>query len=128
MTEAPGETQTPGTPEAAASPARVLASEYNSNRAFADFPISPEVLKGLTELGYAMATPIQAASIEPALAGKDLVLRAKTGTGKTAAFGIPIVEKVLAGDRRTRAVVLAPTRELALQIAQEVAGIARFKD
>ena len=66
-----------------------------------------------------MATPVQAETIDPALAGKDLLVRAKTGTGKTAAFSIPIIERVPAGERSAKAVVLAPTRELAQQIAEE---------
>ena len=99
-----------------------------SDRAFRDFPLSPEVLKGIDELGYKLATPVQAASIEPALAGRDLVVRSRTGTGKTAAFCIPMVERIAAGDRVTRAIVLAPTRELARQVAQECAGIAKYKD
>ncbi|MDP2312683.1 MAG: DEAD/DEAH box helicase, partial [Pseudomonadota bacterium] len=99
-----------------------------SDRRFADFPISSEVLQGLTELGYSMATPVQAMTIDPALAGKDLLVRAKTGTGKTAAFCVPVVERITAGDRKPRAIMLAPTRELAIQIAQECTGIAKYKD
>lgn len=99
-----------------------------SGRTFADFPISPEVLQGLTAMGYADATPVQAQTIDPALAGRDLIVRAKTGTGKTAAFCVPIVERIAEGEHRTRAIVLSPTRELAIQIAQECAAIAKFKD
>jgi ATP-dependent RNA helicase DeaD len=106
----------------------VVASDYNSDRQFSDFPISPEVLQGLTEKGYATATGVQAAAIEPAIAGRDLVVRSKTGTGKTAAFCIPMVERIKAGDRKTRAIVLAPTRELARQVAQECTAIAQYKD
>lgn len=102
-------------------------SDYSSGKKFVDMPLSPEVIAGLEAMGYFDATPIQAAGIAPALAGKDLILRAKTGTGKTAAFGIPVIEGILAGECKTRALILAPTRELALQISQELAGIARFK-
>ncbi len=107
---------------------RRLGADYRSGRRFADFAISPEVLAGLAALGYEHATPIQAASIEPGLAGRDLLLRAKTGTGKTAAFGVPVLDRIPAGTRKPRALILAPTRELALQVAQELTGIARFKD
>ena len=79
-------------------------------------------------MGYANATPVQASTIDPALAGRDLVVRAKTGTGKTAAFCVPIVERIADGDRHTRAIILSPTRELAIQISQECAAIAKFKD
>lgn len=103
-------------------------SDYVSERAFSDFPLSPEVLKGIEEKGYTVATRVQAMTLEPALAGKDLVVRSKTGTGKTAAFSIPIVEKVASGDRKTRAIMLAPTRELARQVAAECAAIAKYKD
>ena len=106
----------------------VVTSDYNSDRSFSDFPLSPEVLQGLTEKGYTTATGVQAAAIEPAVAGRDLVVRSKTGTGKTAAFCIPMVERIQAGDRKTRAIVLAPTRELARQVAQECTAIAQYKD
>jgi len=102
--------------------------DYVSDRAFADFPVAPDVLKGIAELGYVTATPVQAATIEAAIAGKDMLVRAKTGTGKTAAFCVPIVERATAGARMPQAVVLAPTRELAQQIGEECAEIAKYKD
>ena len=103
-------------------------ADYVSDRAFADFPISSEVLAGLQGLGYTMSTPVQAMMIDPALAGKDLLVRAKTGTGKTCAFCVPVVERIQAGDRKVRALVLAPTRELAIQVAQECTAIGAFLD
>ncbi len=103
-------------------------ADYVSDRAFADFPVSPEVLQGVAELGYVHATPVQAVTIEPVLAGRHLLVRAKTGTGKTAAFCVPIVEVMEAGARRTQAIVLAPTRELAQQIGEECAAIAKYRD
>jgi ATP-dependent RNA helicase DeaD len=108
--------------------AEVLSDDYQSGRTFADFPLGAEVLKGLEELGYEAATAVQAATIEPGLAGKDLLVRAKTGTGKTAAFGLPIIARTEAGSRKVNAVVLTPTRELALQVAEEIAAIAKYKD
>ena len=102
--------------------------DYKSGRRFADFPLSAEVLKGLEEMGYDEATSVQSASIEPGLAGKDLIVRAKTGTGKTSAFGIPIVERLDAGCRKVQGIILSPTRELANQIAKELAALARYKD
>ncbi|MCP4809821.1 MAG: DEAD/DEAH box helicase [Proteobacteria bacterium] len=102
--------------------------DYKSGRRFEDFPISEEILRGLDEMGYTEATSVQAAAIEPGIAGKDLIVRAKTGTGKTTAFGIPIVERIEAGCRKPQGIVLSPTRELANQIARELSAIAKFKD
>ncbi|MCB9671939.1 MAG: DEAD/DEAH box helicase [Alphaproteobacteria bacterium] len=103
-------------------------TDYVSDRRFADFPISSDVLRGIHELGYEHATPVQSATIEPALAGKDMLVRAKTGTGKTTAFCLPIIERIEDGTRKPSALVLAPTRELAQQIAEEAAGLARYRD
>lgn len=103
-------------------------SDYVSDRAFADFPIRAETLKGISELGYTTSTPVQAATIDPACAGKDLLVRAKTGTGKTSAFCVPIVERCEDGTRKPQAVILAPTRELAQQIAEECDAIAKYRD
>ena len=102
--------------------------DYKSGRRFEDFPISEELLRGLDEMGYSEATSVQAAAIEPGIAGKDLIVRAKTGTGKTTAFGIPMVERIEAGARFPQGIVLSPTRELANQIARELSAIAKFKD
>ncbi len=111
-----------------APPPAPAKSDYKSDRTFADFPISPAALQALGEMGYVYATPVQAATIEPALAGKDLMVRAKTGTGKTTAFGLPMIERVEAGARVTQALVLAPTRELAVQVSQEIAQLAKYRD
>jgi ATP-dependent RNA helicase DeaD len=102
--------------------------DYNSGRPFDSFPVSESLLKGLGEMGYTMATPVQAQSIEPALAGRDMLVRAKTGTGKTTAFGLPICELVDEGARCTQAIILSPTRELANQIARELSEIVKYKD
>jgi ATP-dependent RNA helicase DeaD len=117
------ESETPAT-EAPPSTKRA----HLSDRRFADFPLSPEILKGILEYGFEYATPVQAAAIEPALAGKDLLVRAKTGTGKTAAFGIPMAERIEDGERKPRGLVLAPVRELAQQIAEEIGGIIAYRD
>ncbi len=103
-------------------------TDHLSDRSFADFPISPAALQALGDLGYKMATPVQARTIEPALAGRDLIVRAKTGTGKTAAFGVPMIERLDDGARVTQALALAPTRELAVQVAQELAALAKYRD
>ncbi|KUI30912.1 cold-shock protein [Mycobacterium sp. IS-1742] len=85
---------------------------------FADLQIHPEVLRAVTEVGYESPSAIQAATIPAMLAGSDVVGLAQTGTGKTAAFAIPILSKIDTSSRHTQALVLAPTRELALQVAE----------
>ena len=106
----------------------VKSSDYDSQRAFADFPLSAEILQGIEAHGYKMATAVQASTLDAALAGRDMVVRSKTGTGKTAAFCLPILERVPAGTRTPQAIILAPTRELARQVAQEASALAQFKD
>jgi ATP-dependent RNA helicase DeaD len=103
-------------------------ADYKSGRRFADFPLSDQTIKGLDEMGYVEATSVQAEAIEPAIAGKDMIVRAKTGTGKTAAFGIPCIERCEPGSRYVQAIILSPTRELANQIARELADISKYKD
>jgi ATP-dependent RNA helicase RhlE len=92
-------------------------------RSFNDLSLSAPMLDAVTRAGYETPTPIQARAIPPALAGRDLIGCAQTGTGKTAAFAIPIVERLSAARPAAgaRALVLAPTRELALQISQAFA-------
>ncbi|MGE0215324.1 DEAD/DEAH box helicase [Mycolicibacterium sp.] len=85
---------------------------------FADLQIHPAVLQAVTDVGYESPSPIQAATIPAMLAGSDVVGLAQTGTGKTAAFAIPILSKIDTDSRTTQALVLAPTRELALQVAE----------
>ena len=85
---------------------------------FADLQIHPAVLQAVTDVGYETPSPIQAATIPALLAGSDVVGLAQTGTGKTAAFAIPILSRIDTDNRQTQALVLAPTRELALQVAE----------
>jgi ATP-dependent RNA helicase RhlE len=91
--------------------------------------LDPRILKAVQEAGYTEPTPIQTAAIPPILAGQDLIGIAQTGTGKTAAFTLPILTQLAAaplqGARRTRVLVLAPTRELAVQIEENVRAYAR---
>ncbi len=91
------------------------------------FDISEETLRAIQDMGYVKPTPIQEMTIEPLLAGKDLIGQAQTGTGKTAAFGIPLVEMVDASEKCTQAIVLSPTRELAVQTAGEIAKLAKYR-
>lgn len=93
---------------------------------FEELSLSKEILKGIKDMGFEEASPIQAKSIKPLLEGKDIIGQAQTGTGKTAAFGIPILEMVDKGDD-IQAIVLCPTRELSLQISKEIGALAKYK-
>ncbi|MDT0635797.1 DEAD/DEAH box helicase [Spectribacter hydrogenooxidans] len=86
--------------------------------AFRDLGLSDAVMRALDSVGYETPTPIQAATIPPLLAGQDILGQAQTGTGKTAAFALPILSRLPAGGRAPGALVLAPTRELAIQVAE----------
>src|SRR5258706_9584261 len=103
-------------------------SDYISTASFADLPRSEELCRGIGDRGYTTPTPVQAAVFGPILAGRDVICRSKTGTGKTAAFGIPILERIPGGTRKASALVLCNTRELALQVAQELEALARHKN
>ncbi|HYS81431.1 MAG TPA: DEAD/DEAH box helicase [Anaeromyxobacteraceae bacterium] len=104
------------------------ASDYVAEGSFDDLHLSEAVRRGIADRGYTRPTPVQAATVGPILAGKDVIVRSKTGTGKTAAFGIPILERIPAGHRRPSALVMCPTRELALQVADEIAALGKHKD
>nr|MBZ4194631.1 DEAD/DEAH box helicase [Candidatus Contendobacter sp.] len=93
--------------------------------AFDQLALSPPLLATLVELGYEAPTPIQAATIPYLLDGHDVLGQAQTGTGKTAAFALPILEKLNLADRQPQALVLTPTRELAIQVAEAFQGYAR---
>jgi len=99
-----------------------------SSTAFSSLHLKPTMLKNLASLGYAAMTPIQAHSLPPILAGKDLIARAKTGSGKTAAFGIGLLSGLDVAALRLQALVLCPTRELADQVAKELRRLARFTE
>ena len=87
---------------------------------FEDLGLAPEILEAVKDAGYERPTPIQAEAIPLALKGRDLIGLAQTGTGKTAAFTLPILDRLIGGPRRTRALVLTPTRELAMQVDESV--------
>jgi ATP-independent RNA helicase DbpA len=92
---------------------------------FSALPLAPPLLQVLEELEFKTATPIQAQSIPVLLQGQDLVGQAQTGSGKTAAFALPILQRVRLGNRRMQALVLCPTRELCAQVAGEIRRLAR---
>jgi ATP-dependent RNA helicase DeaD len=95
---------------------------------FTELGLSDSIAAVLTALGYEAPTPIQSRTIPPLLAGKDVLGQAQTGTGKTAAFALPIVERLDASSRATQALVLTPTRELAMQVAEAIHSYAKGKD
>src|SRR5207302_9562373 len=97
-----------------------------SSMPFAALGLAPELLRAVADEGYAQPTPIQAEAIPLALAGRDLIGSAQTGTGKTAAFVLPILQRLSDGKRGTlRALILVPTRELAQQVATSIKAYGR---
>ncbi|MDQ5942456.1 MAG: ATP-dependent helicase DbpA, partial [Pseudomonadota bacterium] len=99
-----------------------------SGQSFDDLPLSPAMKANLRQLEYLTMTPIQAASLPVALAGNDLIAQAKTGSGKTAAFALPLLARLNPRHFGVQAMVLCPTRELAEQVAQEIRRLARAQD
>src|SRR5262245_12496295 len=87
---------------------------------FADLGLPEGILRSLEAMGYTQATAVQAAAIPRARAGRDLIVQSRTGTGKTAAFGIPIIEKSRPDRKDVQALILCPTRELCLQVTGEM--------
>ena len=94
---------------------------------FAELGLAPEILKAVEKMGFEEASPIQSAAIPVLLAGADVVGQSQTGSGKTAAFGIPAIQLVDASLRAPQVLILCPTRELAVQVAEEIAKLAFFK-
>lgn len=97
------------------------------NLRFEELNLSKEIQKAITEMGFEEATPIQSQSIPHLLAGRDVLGQAQTGTGKTAAFGIPVLEMVDPHSRNLQAAIVCPTRELAIQVAEELKKLAKYK-
>ncbi len=100
----------------------------DSSILFQDLPLSPQVARAIKEMEYAKPTPIQAEAIPHLLNGLDVIGKSSTGTGKTAAFGIPAVECVDGEIKRPQVLVVSPTRELAMQIAREMQKFAKYKE
>jgi ATP-dependent RNA helicase DeaD len=95
-------------------------------QSFKDLPLRMQVLSAIEELGFEELFPIQAQAIMPLLEGKDVIGQAQTGTGKTAAFGVPMVEKLNPELRKVQGLVLVPTRELAVQVAQQMSLFGKY--
>jgi len=94
---------------------------------FSELGLAPEILKAIERMGFEEASPIQSAAIPVLLEGADVVGQSQTGSGKTAAFGIPAIQSVDASLRAPQVLILCPTRELAVQVAEEIAKLAFFK-
>ena len=102
--------------------------EVTQGARFEEFGLSEATLRAIRNKHYEISTPVQAGCIPPMMAGKDVIAKAPTGTGKTMAFGIPIIEKIDPESEEVQAVILAPTRELALQITDELRDIAVYHE
>ncbi|MEO7107336.1 MAG: DEAD/DEAH box helicase, partial [Rhodoferax sp.] len=104
------------------------ATDASPPNCFSNLALSPAALANLQQLGYTDMTPIQAASLPIALAGKDLIAQAQTGSGKTAAFALALLAKLNPRWFAVQAMVLCPTRELADQVAVEIRRLARAEE
>jgi ATP-dependent RNA helicase DeaD len=93
---------------------------------FSDLGISEEILRAVEEMGYTQPSPIQQQAIPFVLQGRDLIGQAQTGTGKTAAFAIPIIDLVDPDFIKPQAIILCPTRELAVQVEGEIQKLAKY--
>ena len=98
-----------------------------NKKKFTDLNLSPEIMKGITDIGFEEATAIQTGTIPVMMKGSDLIGQAQTGTGKTAAFGIPLLEMIDPKNRNVQALIMCPTRELAVQVADEIGKIGKHK-
>ena len=100
------------------SETKEVSTETPSEITFNDLKLSPDVLKGLEKVGYEKPSPIQAEIIPHVIEGRDVLGQAQTGTGKTAAFALPVLSKIDLSQKNPQVLVLAPTRELAIQVAE----------
>ena len=101
--------------------------EYTEGVRFDSLGLSPEIMRAIGQRNIEVSTPVQAGCIPPMMDWRDVIAKAPTGTGKTFAYGIPIVEHIDRSDESVQAVILAPTRELAIQITDEIRLLATFK-
>ncbi|MDR1122450.1 MAG: DEAD/DEAH box helicase [Endomicrobium sp.] len=94
---------------------------------FTELNLSDEIIKAVSDMGFEEATPIQSLAIPKVMAGLDIIGQAQTGTGKTAAFGIPVLEKIDIKNKNVQAIILCPTRELAIQVSEELKLFSKYK-
>jgi ATP-dependent RNA helicase DeaD len=104
-----------------------IAPEEPKAPSFNDFGLHPDVKLAIDDMGYFSPTPVQVAVFQPVTDNKDLLVQSKTGTGKTTAFALPIINRLVPTHRAPQALILAPTRELALQVARESAMIGKHR-
>jgi len=112
---------TPAAPETPEAPAEPPPPSFD------DLGLHPDVKLALDEMGYMLPTPVQTAVYRPVSEGKDLLVQSRTGTGKTTAFGLPTISKIIPTHRAPQALILAPTRELALQVSRELTQLAKHR-
>lgn len=93
---------------------------------FDELALDDRILRAVTDMGFEAASPIQAQAIPIQMEGRDMIGQAQTGTGKTAAFGIPLLQRMDPENRKTQAIILCPTRELAIQVADEIRRLAKY--
>lgn len=93
---------------------------------FDELNLYPQILRAIAEMGFEEATPIQSQAIPVVMSGVDVIGQAQTGTGKTASFGIPMLQKVDLNNKKTQILILSPTRELAIQVADEIRKLAKY--
>jgi len=98
------------------------------NLKFREMNLSDEMLQAVLDMGFEEATPIQSQAIQVVMDGRDIIGQSQTGTGKTAAFGIPCLESINPDDKRLQALILCPTRELAMQVSEEFRKLLKYKD
>ena len=91
---------------------------------FEDLELDAKIMRAITDMGFEAASPIQGQAIPLELQGLDIIGQAQTGTGKTAAFGIPLLQKIDPKNKKPQAIILCPTRELAIQVSEEIRRLA----
>ena len=111
-----------------AAESTLLSGDEEEMTAFEDLGLADYVVKAIKAMGFESQTPIQEQSIPLLLKGKDLIGKAQTGTGKTAAFALPVLSLINTDERFTQALILEPTRELALQVAEAFQNFAKFME
>ena len=93
---------------------------------FDELELLPAILRGIREMGFEEATPIQSKAIPVMMTGQDVIGQAQTGTGKTAAFGIPVLQNTDPDNKKTQTLILSPTRELTIQVADELRKLGKY--
>ena len=99
-----------------------------TNLKFEELQLSEELIRAVKDMGFEEATPIQSKAITKVLEGKDIIGQSQTGTGKTAAFGLPCIDMIDVNNKKLQAVILSPTRELAIQICEEFRKFLKYKE